>query len=98
MKNTSSPGSHLDPARHHDLGAGADREHDGPVAAAPAAAISAAALFGYQIRVSRAAHRGRGVVTGVLASNILGQRLLLFWEYLLGRIPVVKTIYTASNR
>lgn len=32
-------------------------------------------------------------VTGVLASNILGQRLLVFWEYLLGRIPVVKTIY-----
>lgn len=33
------------------------------------------------------------LVTGVLASNILGQRLVSFWENLLGRIPVVKTIY-----
>jgi uncharacterized membrane protein len=37
-------------------------------------------------------------VTGVLASNILGQRLLLFWENLLGRIPVVKTIYTGVKQ
>lgn len=37
-------------------------------------------------------------VTGVLASNILGQRLLRFWEYLLGRIPVVKTIYNAVKQ
>jgi uncharacterized membrane protein len=32
-------------------------------------------------------------VTGVLASNILGQRLLRLWENILGRIPVVKTLY-----
>src|SRR6266568_5543315 len=32
----------LDPARDHDLGAGAHRDHDGPVAAAPAPAVSAA--------------------------------------------------------
>lgn len=37
-------------------------------------------------------------VTGALASNILGQRLLLFWESLLGRIPVVKTIYTGVKQ
>ncbi len=37
-------------------------------------------------------------VTGVLASNILGQRLLWFWEYLLGRIPVVKTIYNSVKQ
>jgi len=37
-------------------------------------------------------------VTGVLASNILGQRLLSFWEYVLGRIPVVKTIYNAVKQ
>jgi len=37
-------------------------------------------------------------VTGVLASNILGQRLLLFWEYVLGRIPVVKTIYNGVKQ
>ncbi len=57
------------------------------------------ALLGYQIP-------GLGVlltlvvvfVTGVLASNILGQRLLRFWEYLLGRIPVVKTIYSGVKQ
>src|SRR5207248_6445162 len=38
------------------------------------------------------------LVTGLLASNILGQRLLLFWEYLLGRIPVVKTIYSGVKQ
>ncbi len=38
------------------------------------------------------------LVTGVLASNILGQRLLLIWENILGRIPVVKTIYTGVKQ
>ena len=33
------------------------------------------------------------LVTGLLASNIIGQRLVTFWENLLGRIPVVKTLY-----
>src|SRR3989337_1556696 len=33
------------------------------------------------------------LLTGVLASNILGQRLLRVWERILGRIPVVKSIY-----
>jgi uncharacterized membrane protein len=37
-------------------------------------------------------------VTGVLASNILGQRLVLFWESILGRIPVVKTIYSGVKQ
>ena len=32
-------------------------------------------------------------VTGLLTTNILGQRLVLFWEAVLGRIPVVKSIY-----
>lgn len=31
--------------------------------------------------------------TGVLAANIIGQRLILFWEGVLSRIPVVKSIY-----
>ncbi len=31
--------------------------------------------------------------TGVLAANILGQRLVNFWEGLLARIPIVNTIY-----
>lgn len=31
--------------------------------------------------------------TGVLAANIIGQRLVTFWESLLARIPVVNSIY-----
>lgn len=31
--------------------------------------------------------------TGVLAANILGQRLVRFWEGILARIPIVNTIY-----
>jgi uncharacterized membrane protein len=37
-------------------------------------------------------------VTGALASNILGRRLVRFWESILGRIPVVKTIYSGVKQ
>jgi uncharacterized membrane protein len=33
------------------------------------------------------------VLTGLLTANIIGQRLLLFWEGVLSRIPIVKSIY-----
>jgi len=33
------------------------------------------------------------LLTGVFASNLLGQKLLTFWEGLLKRIPVVNSIY-----
>lgn len=33
------------------------------------------------------------VVTGLFAANLIGQRMVLFWEALLQRIPVVKSIY-----
>jgi uncharacterized membrane protein len=33
------------------------------------------------------------LVTGVLAANIIGQRLVVFWERILARIPVVNSIY-----
>lgn len=33
------------------------------------------------------------LVTGLLATNLLGQRLVALWEGLLNRIPVVKSIY-----
>jgi uncharacterized membrane protein len=32
-------------------------------------------------------------LTGVVAANIIGQRLIVFWEGALSRIPVVKSIY-----
>lgn len=33
------------------------------------------------------------LVTGVVAKNIIGQRMVRFWEGILARIPVVKSIY-----
>ena len=53
--------------------------------------------------LARHARPGLGVVltvlivfvTGVLAANIIGQRLVKFWEGVLARIPVVNSIYTA---
>jgi uncharacterized membrane protein len=57
------------------------------------------ALLGYQIPGIGALLTVLIVfVTGALASNILGQRLLLFWESVLGRIPVVKTIYNGVKQ
>ena len=32
------------------------------------------------------------LLTGMLTANFLGQRLVLFWEALLARIPIVRTI------
>ena len=32
-------------------------------------------------------------ITGLVTTNIIGQRLILFWEGVLTRIPVVKSIY-----
>jgi uncharacterized membrane protein len=33
------------------------------------------------------------ILTGVFAANLIGQRMVRFWESLLQRIPVVKSIY-----
>lgn len=33
------------------------------------------------------------LLTGLFTANIVGQRLIGFWESLLGRIPIVKSIY-----
>lgn len=38
------------------------------------------------------------LLTGVLVSNIIGQRMLRVWERLLGRIPVVKSIYSGVKQ
>src|SRR4051812_30709992 len=37
-------------------------------------------------------------LTGVLTSNLLGQRLLHFWEGVLARIPVVNSIYSSVKQ
>jgi uncharacterized membrane protein len=37
-------------------------------------------------------------LTGVFATNILGQRLVRVWEAILGRIPVVKSIYNSVKQ
>lgn len=38
------------------------------------------------------------LVTGMLTANFLGQRLVLFWEALLARIPIVRTIYSSVKQ
>jgi uncharacterized membrane protein len=38
------------------------------------------------------------LVTGVLAANFIGQQVLQGWERLLGRIPVVKSIYNSVKQ
>jgi len=37
-------------------------------------------------------------VTGVFAANIIGQRMVRFWERVLARIPVVNSIYTGVKQ
>jgi uncharacterized membrane protein len=37
-------------------------------------------------------------VTGVLAANIIGERLLRWWEGLLARIPIVRSIYASVKQ
>ena len=37
-------------------------------------------------------------VTGVFAANVLGSRILGAWDSLLGRIPVVKSIYSSVKK
>lgn len=37
-------------------------------------------------------------VTGLVATNVLGQKLVRFWEALLVRIPVVNSIYSAVKQ
>ncbi|CAN1533036.1 COG2928 Uncharacterized conserved protein [Methylophilaceae bacterium] len=37
-------------------------------------------------------------VTGVIATNFFGKRLILIWEALLARVPVVKSIYASVKQ
>jgi len=37
------------------------------------------------------------LLTGVLATNILGRSMVSFWERILERIPIVRSIYSASK-
>ena len=38
------------------------------------------------------------LLTGVIAANFFGARLIRFWENVLGRIPVVKSIYSSVKQ
>ncbi len=38
------------------------------------------------------------LVTGVVAANFFGARLILLWEALLGRIPFVKSVYSSVKQ
>lgn len=37
-------------------------------------------------------------VTGLVVANLAGRKLVAFWESLLGRIPLVRSIYSASKQ
>jgi hypothetical protein len=37
-------------------------------------------------------------ITGAIAANFFGARLILMWEALLGRIPFVKSIYSSVKQ
>lgn len=37
-------------------------------------------------------------ITGLVTANYLGQRLVSFWELLLGRIPIVRSIYSSVKQ
>ncbi|MBK7326762.1 MAG: DUF502 domain-containing protein [Propionivibrio sp.] len=62
-------------------------------------AIHPQTLFGFNIP-------GAGVIltlviillTGLLATNFIGQRLVIWWEKLLARIPVVNSIYNSVKQ
>ena len=38
------------------------------------------------------------LATGVIAANLLGQRLIRLWEAVLGRIPFVKSVYSSVKQ
>ncbi|HEX4986274.1 MAG TPA: DUF502 domain-containing protein [Burkholderiales bacterium] len=38
------------------------------------------------------------LLTGMLAANMIGQRLVHLWESLLGRIPIVKSLYSSVKQ
>lgn len=38
------------------------------------------------------------LVTGLLARNFIGERLVVHWERLLGRIPIVRSIYSSVKQ
>ncbi len=38
------------------------------------------------------------VLTGVFAANLFGRKLVGFWEAILGRIPLVRTIYSSVKQ
>lgn len=38
------------------------------------------------------------VITGLLVRNFIGERLVVYWEALLGRIPIVRSIYSSVKQ
>lgn len=38
------------------------------------------------------------LITGLLTRNFIGQRLVIFWERLLGRIPIVRSVYSSVKQ
>lgn len=57
------------------------------------------AVLGFRIPgLGAALSLGILLLTGVIAANFFGARLILLWEALLGRIPFVKSIYSSVKQ
>jgi uncharacterized membrane protein len=62
-------------------------------------ALQPEALFGFPIPGLGILLAGATLlVTGMLVTNLFGRWVVHFWEKLLGRIPVVRAIYSASKQ
>ena len=56
------------------------------------------ALFGFRIPgIGVLISFGILLVTGTIAANFFGARLIHMWEALLGRIPFVKSVYSTGG-
>lgn len=79
------------------MGAESDRQHDGPDATASPPSIRGEFPFdipGTGVILTL----GIVLVVGVLGHNFIGRRLVIWWESLLRRIPVVSSIYTSVKQ
>src|SRR5450631_1876220 len=57
------------------------------------------ALFGFSIPgLGVLLSFGLLLITGAIAANFFGARLILMWEAMLGRIPFVKSIYSSVKQ
>jgi uncharacterized membrane protein len=55
-------------------------------------------LFGFSFPVLAPSDAGMILLTGLLATNFIGEKLVRWWNLLLSRIPVVNSVYKAVKQ